>query len=68
MDATSMICKYALKLSIMTLEDVDVVDEDKSSKVRSSSASWPEKECEERRKRGLGSKDHAEKAVMKPVG
>lgn len=65
-----MICMYALRLSTTTVEDEeeDDDDEEEASRVRSSSARCPEKERHERRKRGLGSRDQVEKAVMKPVG
>ena len=46
----------------------DGVDDEEISRVRSSSARWPEKEKDERRKRGVDSRDQVEKAVIKPVG
>lgn len=74
-EATSMICMYALRLSTTTVDDegveLEFADDDEEglvdSRVRSSSARWPEKERQERRERGEFSRDQVEKAVMKPV-
>lgn len=63
-----MICMYALRLSTTTVDEEEEDEEEEDSRTRSSSARWPEKEMQERRKRGLGSRDQVEKAVMKPVG
>lgn len=49
-------------------EEEEEEEEDVVSRTLSSSAKWPAKEIEDWVNSGYGSRDHVEKAVMKPVG